>query len=34
MARIDYCNDPNAPQANGIVAPVTAVALDQAAEVL
>lgn len=34
MARIDYFNDPNAPKANSIVPSVTAVALNEAGEVL
>ncbi|MFI2346881.1 NUDIX hydrolase [Streptomyces sp. NPDC019443] len=34
MARIDYFNDPKAPQANSIVPSVTAVALNEAGEVL
>ncbi|WP_406343688.1 NUDIX hydrolase [Streptomyces sp. NBC_00648] len=34
MARVDYFNDPNAPQANSIVPSVTAVALNEAGEVL
>lgn len=34
MARVDYFNDPNAPKANSIVPSVTAVALNDAGEVL
>ncbi|MGW3742807.1 NUDIX hydrolase [Streptomyces sp. NPDC005146] len=34
MARVDYINDPNAPKANSIVPSVTAVALNEAGEVL
>jgi ADP-ribose pyrophosphatase YjhB (NUDIX family) len=34
MARIDYFNDPHAPKANSIVPSVTAVALNEAGEVL
>ncbi|MEV6784631.1 NUDIX domain-containing protein [Streptomyces sp. NPDC051098] len=34
MARIDYFNDPKAPKANNIVPSVTAVALNEAGEVL
>lgn len=34
MARIDYFNDPKAPKANSIVPSVTAVALNEAGEVL
>ncbi|WP_156724720.1 NUDIX hydrolase [Streptomyces apocyni] len=34
MARVDYFNDPDAPQANSIVPSVTAVALNDAGEVL
>ncbi|MCX3058875.1 NUDIX hydrolase [Streptomyces beihaiensis] len=34
MARVDYFNDPNAPKANSIVPSVTAVALNEAGEVL
>ncbi|WJY50244.1 NUDIX domain-containing protein [Streptomyces chengbuensis] len=34
MARIDYFNDPNAPKANSIVPSVTAVARNEAGEVL
>lgn len=34
MARIDYINDPSAPKANSIVPSVTAVALNEAGEVL
>ncbi|MFE2358957.1 NUDIX hydrolase [Streptomyces parvulus] len=34
MARVDYFNDPNAPKANNIVPSVTAVALNDAGEVL
>jgi ADP-ribose pyrophosphatase YjhB (NUDIX family) len=34
MARIDYFNDPNAPKPNSIVPSVTAVALNEAGEVL
>lgn len=34
MARIDYFNDPSAPKANRIVPSVTAVALNEAGEVL
>lgn len=34
MARVDYINDPNAPQANSIVPSVTAVARNEAGEVL
>lgn len=34
MARVDYFNDPNAPQANSIVPSVTAVALNEAGEIL
>ncbi|MEU9195850.1 NUDIX hydrolase [Streptomyces hundungensis] len=34
MARIDYVNDPNAPKANSIVPSVTAVAVNDAGDVL
>ncbi|MGV9591432.1 NUDIX hydrolase [Streptomyces tendae] len=34
MARIDYFNDPDAPKANSIVPSVTAVAVNEAGEVL
>ncbi|MEV6381174.1 NUDIX domain-containing protein [Streptomyces sp. NPDC051773] len=34
MARIDYFDDPNAPKANSVVPSVTAVALNEAGEVL
>jgi ADP-ribose pyrophosphatase YjhB (NUDIX family) len=34
MARVDYFNDPNAPKANSIVPSVTAVALNEAGEIL
>ncbi|WP_406304978.1 NUDIX domain-containing protein [Streptomyces sp. NBC_00885] len=34
MARIDYFNDPKAPKANSIVPSVTAVALNEAGELL
>ncbi|MFC8093782.1 NUDIX hydrolase [Streptomyces sp. NPDC057301] len=34
MARVDYFNDPNAPKANSIVPSVTAVAQNDAGEVL
>lgn len=34
MARVDYYNDPQAPKANSIVPSVTAVALNDAGEVL
>ncbi|MEU6347295.1 NUDIX domain-containing protein [Streptomyces sp. NPDC046977] len=34
MARVDYFNDPNAPEANSIVPSVTAVALNGAGEIL
>ncbi|WP_030720696.1 NUDIX domain-containing protein [Streptomyces sp. NRRL S-237] len=34
MARVDYFNDPNAPEANSIVPSVTAVALDSDGRVL
>ncbi|NUK70676.1 NUDIX domain-containing protein [Streptomyces lunaelactis] len=34
MARIDYFNDPKAPKANSIVPSVTAVAVNEAGEVL
>ncbi|MFF9777097.1 NUDIX hydrolase [Streptomyces sp. NPDC013978] len=34
MARIDYFNDPNAPKANSVVPSVTAVALNEAGDVL
>ncbi|MFI8005982.1 NUDIX hydrolase [Streptomyces sp. NPDC086010] len=34
MARVDYINDPNAPKANSIVPSVTAVACNDAGEVL
>lgn len=34
MARVDYFNDPNAPRANSIVPSVTAVARNDAGEVL
>ncbi|MGY5035389.1 NUDIX hydrolase [Streptomyces sp. 900116325] len=34
MARVDYINDPNAPKANSIVPSVTAVALNEAGQVL
>ncbi|WP_432185036.1 NUDIX hydrolase [Streptomyces tendae] len=34
MARIDYFNDPDAPRANSIVPSVTAVAVNEAGEVL
>ncbi|MFD8735438.1 NUDIX hydrolase [Streptomyces sp. NPDC059618] len=34
MARVDYINDPNAPKANSIVPSVTAVARNEAGEVL
>ncbi|MFF1847989.1 NUDIX hydrolase [Streptomyces sp. NPDC058217] len=34
MARVDFINDPNAPKANSIVPSVTAVALNEAGEVL
>ncbi|MFF1441889.1 NUDIX hydrolase [Streptomyces sp. NPDC058295] len=34
MARIDYFNDPNAPKANSLVPSVTAVARNEAGEVL
>ncbi|RFU82773.1 NUDIX domain-containing protein [Streptomyces triticagri] len=34
MARVDYFNDPNAPEANSIVPSVTAVARDEAGGVL
>ncbi|MEH0547134.1 NUDIX domain-containing protein [Streptomyces sp. B21-105] len=34
MARVDYINDPNAPKANSIVPSVTAVACNEAGEVL
>ncbi|MEV8523243.1 NUDIX domain-containing protein [Streptomyces sp. NPDC052000] len=34
MARIDYVNDPNAPQANSIVPSVTAVAVNDDGDVL
>jgi ADP-ribose pyrophosphatase YjhB (NUDIX family) len=34
MARVDYFQDPNAPQANSIVPSVTAVACNEAGEIL
>ena len=34
MARVDYFNDPNAPKANSLVPSVTAVARNEAGEVL
>ncbi|MBQ0984926.1 NUDIX domain-containing protein [Streptomyces sp. F63] len=34
MARVDYYNDPNAPKANSLVPSVTAVARNEAGEVL
>ncbi|MEU8436069.1 NUDIX domain-containing protein [Streptomyces sp. NPDC029216] len=34
MARVDYFNDPNAPEANSIVPSVTVVALDDAGRIL
>jgi 8-oxo-dGTP pyrophosphatase MutT (NUDIX family) len=34
MARVDYFNDPQAPKANSLVPSVTAVALNEAGEVL
>ncbi|MFE5922978.1 NUDIX hydrolase [Streptomyces sp. NPDC056468] len=34
MARVDYINDPNAPKANSIVPSVTAVARNEAGDVL
>lgn len=34
MARVDYYNDPQAPKANSLVPSVTAVALNEAGEVL
>jgi ADP-ribose pyrophosphatase YjhB (NUDIX family) len=34
VARIDYCNDPNAPKANSIVPSVTAIVLNERGELL